>query len=70
MDAINKSGSGHELKELRRRVDEMEKRIDTYRSEEIQWKERERRITELIRDREREIESLKAILKRMYGKNG
>lgn len=63
---IKNTKRAHELPEIRLRVDEMERRISTYQSEERRWKEQEMHIMELIRGRESEIQSLKSIFSQIY----
>lgn len=49
-------------------IEELERKIKTLEDEERMWRDRELFMTDLIKDREREIQTLRNILHLMYDK--
>lgn len=65
---MTKSRQNSEMPKLLIQIEEMERKIEMLEEEERMWRDRELFMTDLIRDREREIQTLRDILHLMYEK--
>jgi hypothetical protein len=65
---MKKKNGNNDQSQIVEQIEKLERKIKMLEDEEQMWGERETFINDLIKDREKEIETMKSMLQRMYEK--